>query len=133
MTINPNNYPGTNITLVGTAGGAVDIRTLGSSSVAQLSVAVGKGYKNAAKEWVDTGTDWYTLSASPEYARENWPEVGSGDRVRIDDARLELKPYLTKAGEARVDAQLRWGTLTVVESKSSRGNTSVGSSADTPF
>ena len=115
--INPNNYDGTSVVLVGRAGGPVDTVTFSNGhSQAQLSIAVGKGYENRETgEWTATGTDWYTLTSTPEYAAENWPEVGSGDKVRVDDARLELKPYLRKNGEAGVDATLRYGTLVVVE------------------
>jgi len=131
---NPNNYPGVNVTVVGTAGGPVEVREFPKGgSQAQLSVAVGLGYKSRETgEWVDTGTNWYTLVASPDYAEENWPRIGKGDKVRIDDARLEAKAYNTKEGEARIDLQLRFGTLTVVESKGERSNDFAGAGV-TPF
>lgn len=127
--INPKNFPGANITVVGTAGGEYEIREFpNGGEQAQLSVAVGKGYKKDG-EWVDTGTDWYTLVASPDWASSNWPHVGKGDKVRIDDGRLEARAYLNKDKDARVDLQVRFGTLTVVEAKADRQS----NSNDKPF
>jgi single-stranded DNA-binding protein len=118
--VNPKNYDGSYVSIVGRAGGPMEIKEFSNgNSQAQLSVAVGKGYKKDG-EWIDTGTDWYTLTATQDYAEDNWPEVGKGDKVRIDDARLELKPYNTKKGEAAVEATLRFGTLVVLEAKSDR-------------
>lgn len=115
---NPKNFDGATVTLVGRAGGPVEVKEFKSSSQAQLSIAVGTGYKNKqTDEWVDTGTNWYTLTATADYARDNWPAVGKGDKVRVDDARLELKGYVKKDGEAGVDATLRFGTLVIVEVK----------------
>lgn len=124
--INPNNYDGASATIVGRAGGPFEIREFNNGgSQAQLSIAVGKGYKKDG-EWVDTGTDWYTLTATPEYAEANWPTVGKGDKVRVDDARLELKAFQRNNGEIGVDASLRYGTLVVVEAKGDREAASSG-------
>ena len=122
--INPNNYDGASVVIVGRAGGPVDIKKFeGGNSQAQLSIAVGKGYKNkTTNEWVDQGTDWYNLTATEDWANQNWPNIGKGDKVRVDDARLEFKPFLKNNGEAGVEAILRYGTLVVVESKSASGN-----------
>jgi len=119
--VNENNYVGANITVVGTAGGPWQIRDLGQSGFkqAELSIAVSKGYKdkNNNNEWVDQGTDWYTLTATPQYAEDNWPEVGAGDKVRVDEAKLTLRPYTKKDGEPGVDAKLQFGYLSVVSKK----------------
>lgn len=130
--INPNNYPGANITIVGRAGGTYEIREFPSGGEqAELSIAVGKGYKNRESgEWVDTGTDWYTLIASPKWAEENWPEIGPGDTVRVDDGRLETRTYLNKDKEPRADLQVRFGTLVVVQAKADKP---AAKSNDTPF
>lgn len=119
---NPNNLPGANATVVGNATGSVEVREFPSGgSQAQLGIAVNKGYKDRETgEWKDTGVDFYNLVAAPEYASENWPSVSKGDKVRVDDARLEARPYTSKDGEPRVDLQLRFGTLVVVEAKSDR-------------
>lgn len=128
--INSKNYDGSSVVVVGRAAGPFEVRTFDNGgSQAQLSVAVGKGYKKD-DAWVDTGTDWYTLTATVEYAKDNWPDVIKGDKVRIDDARLEFKPYIKKDGTAAVEAQLRFGTLVVLDhAKGSASN----SDAVTPF
>lgn len=123
--INEKNFVGATAVIVGSAGGPVETRDFPSGGQqAQLSIAVGKGYMNKKVEpavWVDQGTDWYTLVAAPEYAAQNWPDVGPGDKVRVDDARLELKAFKKNNGEIGVDATLRFGTLVVVEAKNSSG------------
>ena len=125
--INSKNFDGANVVVVGRAGGPVETKSFDNGgSQAQLSIAVGKGYKKG-DEWVDTGTDWYTLTATSDYAEKNWPDVQKGDKVRVDESRLEFKPYLKRDGEAGVEATLRYGTLVIVESKSSRSGGSVGS------
>lgn len=131
--INSKNYDGASAVIVGRAGGPVEIKTFDKgASQAQLSVAVGKGYKNkTTNEWVDQGTDWYTLTATEDYANQNWPEVNKGDKVRIDDARLELKGFVKNNGEAGVEATLRYGTLVIVEAKSARAASA--SAEDQPF
>lgn len=128
--MNPKNYDGVNLVVVGRAGGPMEIKTFNNGgSQAQLSIAVGTGYKDKKTDkWVDTGTNWYTLTAKSEFAEENWPEVAKGDKVRVDDTRLEYKAYLKKDGTPGVDATLTWGTLVVVEKKSD-----AGSDAPTPF
>lgn len=132
--INSNNYPGATAVIVGTAGGPYEVRDFGNGgSQAQLSIAVGKGYKDKkTDQWVDTGTDWYTLTATPDWAEQNWPNVDKGDKVRVDDARLELKGYKKNNGEIGVDATLRYGTLALVESASSRKSASNNADAK-PF
>lgn len=118
--INSKNYDGSSVVVVGRAGGPVEIKSFDKGgSQAQLSIAVGKGYKKDG-EWVDTGTDWYTLTATADWANQNWPNVGKGDKVRVDDARLEFKPYLKRDGEAGVEATLRYGSLVIVEAKGER-------------
>jgi single-stranded DNA-binding protein len=114
--INPNNYDGATVTVVGRAGGEPQSKFEGK--VVELSIAVGKGYKKDG-EWVDTGTDWYTLSATPQWAEENWPQVGKGDKVRVDGARLESREYTKRDGGAGLALNLRYGDLRVVEAKNS--------------
>lgn len=126
--VNPRNYPGASATVVGRAAGPYQVRSFGNGgSQAELSIAVGKGYKDRqTQDWVDTGTDWYTLLASSDYASDNWPQIGKGDTVRIDNARLEARPYTSKDGEAKVDLQLRYGTIVVVKRKEEGGGQSSG-------
>ena len=127
MSNNPNNFSGATVSIVGQAGGPYEVKTFGNGgSQAQLSIAVGKGYKKDG-EWVDTGTDWYTLTAQTEYAEANWPNVEKGDKVRVDDSRLELKGYPKNDGTVGVEALLKYGTLVIVDKKGS------GSTADKPW
>lgn len=119
--INPKNYDGASVVIVGRAGGAVEVKEFdGGGSQAQLSIAVGKGYKDKQDNWVDTGTDWYTLTATADWAEKNWPDVAKGDKVRVDDARLEFKPYAKRDNSPGVEATLRYGSLVVVEARSAR-------------
>lgn len=133
--INPKNYFGSSVVVVGRAGGPVETKSFDNGgSQAQLSISVGTGYKKN-DEWVDTGTNWYTLTASTDYAEKNWPNVQTGDKVRVDDARLEFKPYLKKDGTAGVEANLKYGTLVIVEAKADRAPAASeeGYSDVTPF
>lgn len=131
--INPQNFPGANAVVVGRAGGPYQVKSLPSGTEqAELSVAVGKGYKDRnTGEWVDKGTNWYTLVGTPDYAAENWPQVGPGDTVRIDNARQEVNPYVAKDGEAKADITLRFGTVTLVSRKGE--GASASATAGTPF
>ena len=117
--MNPKNYDGANLVVVGRASGPMEIKEFNNGGrQAQLSIAVNTGYMNKkTDEWVDTGTNWYTLTAKPEFAEANWPVVAKGDKVRVDDTRLEFKPYLKKDGTPNVEATLTWGTLVVVTAK----------------
>lgn len=125
--INPKNYDGASVVIVGNAAGSMEVKNFdGGGSQAQLSIAVGKGYKKDDK-WVDTGTDWYRLIASVDYAENNWPDISKGDKVRIDGARLEFQSYLKSDKTPGVDAQLRFGTLTVVSAKKDRAEDSAPS------
>ncbi len=117
--VNPNNYDGAQVTIVGRAGGPVNVKEFqGGGSVAELSIAVSQGYKKDG-DWVDTGTTWYTLQAAASYAADNWPEVGKGDKVRVDDAKQETRTYSKKDGGEGLQITLKFGTLSVVEAKES--------------
>jgi single-stranded DNA-binding protein len=119
--INSKNYTGANVVIVGVAGGAPEETSfLNGGEQTSLSIAVSTGYKQQDGSWKDTGTNWYTLTAKSSYAQENWPNVVAGDKVRVDDARLELKAYVKKDGTPAVDARLKFGTLVIVEAKSER-------------
>jgi len=129
--INPKNYPGSSVVIVGNAGGPFEVKTFDKgTSQAQLSIAVGKGYKKG-DEWIDNGTDWYTLTATADYAQQNWPDVQRGDIVRVDDARLEFKSFAKKNGDPGVEATLRYGTLVIVKSKA--GSSDAPPTDVTPF
>lgn len=123
MSTNPNNYEGAQTTVVGRAGGAPEAVFDGSTT--RLSVAVSQGYKRDG-EWVDTGTVWYTVQASTEYAEQNWPEIDKGDKVRIDDAKQEVRTYLTNDGNPGVELKLTYGSIRVIERRSERAAATSG-------
>lgn len=111
--INPNNYDGAEVTIVGRAGGEPRETKIGTR---ELSVGVSQGYKKDG-EWVDTGTTWYVLSATIGHAEEHWPYVGKGDKVRFEDAKQETREWTDKDGNTRLQIKLSYGTLSVVQAK----------------
>lgn len=124
---NPNNYEGATVTIVGRAGGEAKVPAYdkdNSSGVLELSIAVSQGYKKN-DEWVDTGTTWYVHSAAGEHAQA-LAVVGKGDKVRLDDARLETREFTRKDGTTGQVFNTRYGTLVVLEQKSDSGASSSG-------
>lgn len=124
---NPQNYPGVGIDyIVGTAGGEVEYRTFeNGGSQASLSVAVGEGYKKDG-QWVDQGTTWYRVIATQDYAEDNWPYIGKGDKVRIDGGRLSAREFDRRDGSKGQSFEVRFGNVRVLESKQA-------ASEDKPF
>lgn len=122
---NPQNFEGATVTLVGRAGGDAEFPAYdkgGERGVSQVRVAVGQGYKKDGA-WVDTGTTWYTVTGRTD----DIGHVRKGDKVRVDDARLETREFTRKDNSTGQAFETRFGTLTVLESKS-------GGSGDTgPF
>jgi hypothetical protein len=119
---NENNYLGATTTLVGYASG--EARTPrydkdGSSGVLEVSFAINEGYKKG-DEFIQTGTTWYTYSAAGDYA-ESLRVIGKGDKVRINDAKQEVREYENKDGEKVKAIGLRYGSIVVLE-KSNRDN-----------
>ena len=123
---NANNYEGATVTLVGRAGGDAEnppYDKSGSRGFQQVRVAVGQGYKKDG-EWVSTGTVWYTVTGRAE----DIGHVRKGDKVRLDDARLEAREFERKDGSKGQAFETRYGTLTILESSGNDGD-----DADTPF
>lgn len=113
---NPQNYEGATVTLVGRAGGDAEFPAYdkeGTRGISQVRVAVGQGYKKEG-EWVDTGTTWYTVSGRTD----DIGHVKKGDKVRLDDARLETREFDRKDGSKGQAFETKFGTLSVLESKS---------------
>jgi NDP-sugar pyrophosphorylase family protein len=93
-----------------------------------VSVAVGQGYKKDG-QWVDTGTVWYTVQAATDYAEQHWPLIEKGDKIRVNDAKQEVRLYIKHDGSPGVDLRLSYGSLTVVERKADRAPVT----SDKPF
>lgn len=113
---NPNNYTGATATIVGRAGTDPENPAYnkdGSRGIQEIRVAVDQGYKDSDGDWVETGTTWYTYTAPVEVLAE----VSKGDKVRIDDARLETREFTRKDGTTGQAFDLRFGTIAVLESK----------------
>lgn len=118
MTINENNYVGVSATLVGYV--AVDPRypgydKNGERGYKEVPVAINEGYKKDG-EFVQTGTTWYAWSVHQDDLPAN---VVKGAKIRIDDAKQEVREYENKEGEKVKAISLRFGTLTVLESPAS--------------
>lgn len=114
---NPNNYEGAWAGVVGRAGGAPEAVFDGSTT--RFNVAVNQGYMKQG-EWVDTGTVWYTVQAATDYAEQHWPEIEAGDKVRVDDAKLEVRTYTRQDGETGVELKLTYANIKVLDRKRDR-------------
>jgi len=127
---NPNNYVGVSATIVGylakdPAPPAYDKD--GSKGVIEISIPINEGYKKDG-EFVKTGTTWYTYSAAGDYA-DNLRSLSKGDKVRIDEAKQEVREYKAKDGTDKMGISLRFGQLTVLESANKDDPTNL----DVPF
>lgn len=124
--INPNNFDGATVTIVGRAGSEAGHPAWDkeqTSAVREIRVAVSQGFKDKnSGEWKDTGTAWYTVSAAGEYAKD-LEAVGKGDKVRIDEGKLEAREFERKDGTKGQEFSITYGKLSIIESKS--GNTAV--------
>jgi single-stranded DNA-binding protein len=119
--VNENNYKQAVVTVVGLAGGPWSVKEFdGGGSQAELSVAVGQGYRSKQTgEWVDKGTVWYRVTATPDYAANNWPDdIDKGDTVRVDNAKQELRAYQKQDGSLEVGTTLSYAEgITVLQKK----------------
>lgn len=112
---NKNNYSGATTTIVGYA--ATDARVPaydkdGSKGVIEVPIPINEGYTKDG-EFVQTGTTWYTISAAGEYA-EALKAIKKGTKVRVDDAKQEVREYQDKNNVTQKAIGLRFGTLTVL-------------------
>lgn len=117
--INPQNYQGVSTVLVGYA--ATDVRNPaydpnGEKPGREVPIAINEGYSKDG-EFVQTGTTWYNYAATADFFADNFP-VKKGDKVRIDGAKQEVREYTNKAGENKLGITLRFGDVTILESKS---------------
>lgn len=118
--VNENNYIGANATVVGYA--ASDARPPaydknGERGILEVSIPVNEGYRKDG-EFVQTGTTWYTITGASDYAQNVLAPIKKGDKVRVEDAKQEVREYKDKDGNTKLGITLRFGTVTVLESKS---------------
>lgn len=116
--INPNNYVGAELTLVGYL--SSDPRPPaydkdGERGILEFSIPVNQGYKNRdTGEFVQTGTTWYSYTATAEFLEPYG--LQKGDMVRIDGAKQEVREYTAKDGTNKLGINLRYGDITVLKS-----------------
>lgn len=129
--VNPQNYPGATVTLVGYAAGTAKPPAYdkdGTRGILELSIPVNEGYKKEG-EFVQTGTTWYTYSGAAEFAQNVLAKIQKGQKLRIEDAKQEVREYESN-GEKRLGITLRYGTVTVLENSNASG---FDSNAETVF
>jgi single-stranded DNA-binding protein len=85
----------------------------GSKGVKEIAIAINEGYSKDG-EFVKTGTTWYTYSAAGDYA-DRLIDIPKGSKVRIEDAKLEVREYKDREGVAKLGHSLRFGTISVLE------------------
>lgn len=116
MTNNEKNYPGATLTLVGwTASEARNpaYDKEGKKGVKELSIPINEGYTKDG-EFVQTGTTWYTYSAAGDYAA-TLEAIPKGSKIRIDDAKQEVREYKDRDDNPKLGIGLRFGTIVVLE------------------
>ncbi len=133
--VNENNYIGLTATLVGYA--ATDPRSPaydkdGSKGVIEVPIAINEGYKKDG-EFVQTGTTWYTVSAAGDAAND-LRAIHKGDKIRVDDAKQEVREYQDKDGNTKLGISLRYGAVAILESKNQSNDlVAAGASTETPW
>lgn len=132
--INPNNYNGATIVLVGYAAGNPEFPPYdkeGKRPYKQVSVAVNEGYKPKDGDFVQTGTTWYRI----EKHQDDWDSLGvqKGDKIRLEGAKQEVRPYTNGKGESVLGITLSYGDLTVLESKNGGGSAPASDDEEAPF
>lgn len=117
MTINPNNYPGIEATIVGFVAGDPENPRYdkeGTRGRKQISIPVNHGYKNKdTGEFVATGTTWIQYTANDEFLAG----IKKGAKVRIDGAKLESREH---NGKTYFDAM--FGTIAVLSEPQAKGD-----------
>lgn len=127
--INPNNYVGVTVSITGYA--ASDPRNPaydkeGTRGVKQIPIAINEGYKKDG-EFVQTGTTWYDVEAGGD-AVAALLNIRKGDKIRIDNAKQEVRTYKAADGTDKLGITLKFGQVTILESS---GNSNDDDS--TPF
>lgn len=89
------------ITIYGNLAEAPKLATTTSGkATVRMRVAVDSRHRDAAGEWVDGQTSWYTVIAWDRLAENLADVAGKGDRL-IVTGRLEEREWTTDAGEKR--------------------------------
>lgn len=132
---NENNYIGATVTLVGYTASEARFPAYdkeGSKGVLELPIAINEGYTKDG-EFVKTGTTWYTYSAAGEYV-DALKAIAKKSKVRIDDAKQEVREYKDKEGVTQKGISLRYGSITVLEEPSGSSSSAGGfdNSVSTP-
>ena len=130
---NENNYIGATITLVGFV--ATDPRypaydKQGKRGFKEIPVAINEGYKKDG-EFIQTGTTWYTISIHEDKLQELsdiGEDIVKGAKIRLDDAKQEVREYTNKDGDEKLGITLSYGTLSVLEPP--KGSTTRGGADD---
>lgn len=120
---NPNNIKGANCTLVGYT--ATEARTPaydkeGTSGVLEVSIPIDEGYMKDG-EFVKQGTTWYTYLAHGQYA-EPLKAIAKGSKVRVENAKQEVRTYTNKDGVEQLAINLRFGTIAVLDAGTVSGD-----------
>jgi len=134
MTINSNNYVGVNTTIVGYA--ATDPRNPaydknGERGIKQIPIAINEGYKPKDGDFVQTGTTWYDVEVKEETLDDLY--IAKGFKIRVDDAKQEVREYTDKQGNPKLGITLKFGKITVLEGDEPDERGESDYSDDTPF
>lgn len=130
MSNNPNNYPGATASIVGWVSGPAKPPAYdkeGTRGVLEINIPVNEGYRKDG-EFVQTGTTWYRYSAAGDFAQNVLAKLGKGDKVRIDNAKQEVREY-ESGGEKKLGITLTYGEFQVLESAGG----SAAAEEDLPF
>lgn len=127
--VNENNYIGANTTLVGYAASGPEFPLYdkeGKRGYKRVAVAINEGYKKDG-QWIETGTSWYDVMGKAEDL-DGISGLVKGAKIRVDDAKQEIREYQTKDGVNKLGITLSYGRITVLEP----AKTGSGSDSFTP-
>lgn len=125
--INPSNYIGANVVVVGYANEPryPGYDKNGSRGWKQIPVPINEGFKKDG-EFVQTGTTWYEVDVSDESLANN--PVSKGDKIRVT-GKQEVREYKDKDGNSKLGIAIKFAQIEILES----ANVASDYSDDTPF
>ena len=115
---NTSNYIGVNSDIVAYAAADARIPAYdkeGTRGVLEVALPVNEGYKKDG-EFIKTSVTWYTYSGAGEFATNVLSKVKKGDKIRVANAKQEVREYTCKDGVAKLGITLRFGDFQVLES-----------------